>query len=69
MTFEELRQYVDQLGVSRGQLSQYLGVDYRTLSRWLSGDTPVPRMLEIIINTQALHIEHVQEVVIKKKIS
>ena len=36
MTAEELRKYVDSLGVPRGQISNYLGVDYRTMSRWLS---------------------------------
>lgn len=69
MTAEELRNYVDKLGVPRGQLSTYLGVNYRTMSRWLAGDVPVPRMLEIIIQAKAIRIKKVEEKVVKSKIA
>lgn len=69
MTAEELRNYVNKLGVPRGQLSTYLGVDYRTMSRWLSGDTPVPRMVEIIVNADIIKIKKVKEEVVRKKIA
>lgn len=69
MTAEELRKFVDQLGVPRGQLSEYLGVDYRTMSRWLSGQTPVPRMLELLIKAKAVKVKQVLEVVMRKKIA
>ena len=67
MTAEELRKYVDALEVPRSQLSEYLGVNYRTMSRWLSGDTPVPRMLEIIIQANAIRIKEVK--VTRKRIA
>ena len=69
MTAEELRKFVDQLGIPRGQLSEYLGVDYRTMSRWLSGETPVPRMLEIIIEAKVIRVKNFQETVVRKKIA
>jgi DNA-binding transcriptional regulator YiaG len=69
MTAEELRNYVDKLGVPRGQLSTYLGVDYRTMSRWLSGDTPVPRMLELLIEAKAIRVKYISETVVRKKIA
>lgn len=66
MKAEELRAYVDSLGVPRGQISDYLGVDYRTMSRWLSGESPVPRMVEIIVKNKAIKVK-TSEVVVKKK--
>ena len=69
MTAEELRKFVDQLGVPRGQLSEYLGVDYRTMSRWLSGQTPVPRMLELLVNAKAIRVKYITETVVRKKIA
>jgi len=69
MTAEELRKFVDQLGVPRGQLSEYLGVDYRTMSRWLSGQTPVPRMLELLIKAKAIRVKYITETVVRKKIA
>lgn len=70
MTGRELQDYIEWLGVPRAQLCEYLGVDYRTMSRWLNGETPVPRMLEIIIKADAIRVEDVEEVVVvvKKKI-
>lgn len=67
MKAEELRAYVDSLGVPRGQISDYLGVDYRTMSRWLSGESPVPRMVEIIVKNKAIKVK-TSEVVVKKKL-
>lgn len=69
MTAEELRKFVDQLGIPRGQLSEYLGVDYRTMSRWLSGETPVPRMLELLVNAKAIRVKYITETVVRKKIA
>lgn len=67
MTAEELRKYVGSLGVPRGQISDYLGVDYRTMSRWLSGASPIPRMLEIIVKHKIIKVK-TSEVVVKKKL-
>lgn len=67
MTAEEFRRYVDSLGVPRGQISDYLGVDYRTMSRWLSGASPIPRMLEIIVKHKIIKVK-TSEVVVKKKL-
>ena len=67
MTAEELREYVTSLGVPRGQISNYLGVDYRTMSRWLSGASPIPRMLEIIVKHKIIKVK-TSEVVVKKKL-
>lgn len=69
MTAEELRKYVDTLGIPRTQLCEYLDVDYRTMSRWLSGETPVPRMLEIIIEAKVIRVKNFQETVVRKKIA
>ena len=68
MTSEELRAYVTGLGVPRKDICNYLGVEYRTMSRWLSGASPIPRMLEIIIKCKAIKVQKTTEVVVKKKL-
>ena len=64
MTGRELQDYIEWLGVRRSQLAAYLGVDYRTMTRCLNGETPVPRMLEIIIGANAIQVEDVEKVVV-----
>lgn len=49
MTGKELLEYIEWLGASRKDLADYLEVDYRTLTRWITGESPVPRMLELIV--------------------
>ena len=66
MTAEELRKYVTSLGIPRGQISDYLGVDYRTMSRWLSGASPIPPMLEIIVKANAIKVKTTSKIVKSK---
>jgi len=61
MTAQELQEYIEWLGASRKDLADYLEVDYRTLTRWLSGESPVPRMLELLVKANAIKMVAVDE--------
>lgn len=41
MTAEEFRTLLGSLGLKQGEAADRLGVDRRTVVRWLSGDTPI----------------------------
>ncbi len=45
MTPHEFREARDKLGLSAAKLAAELGVDPRTIRRWLSGDQPVPELV------------------------
>ena len=40
---------LDDLGVTAAILAQRLDVDRKTISRWLSGETPVPGSVSILL--------------------
>ena len=61
MTGQELQEYIQWLGASRKDLADYLEVDYRTLSRWLSGESPVPRMMELIVQCNCIKMTPVED--------
>ena len=45
MTPHEFRAAREALGLSAAKLAAELGVDPRTIRRWLSGDQPVPELV------------------------
>lgn len=46
MTAFEFRALGQRLGTTQGELADLLGVNRRTLERWLSGERPVPPIAE-----------------------
>ena len=42
---EKLSQAIELSGKTRAEVAEYLGVHDRTLYRWISGETPVPKMV------------------------
>jgi transcriptional regulator with XRE-family HTH domain len=49
MTGAQLRKLLAGHGLTRVALADKLGVDARTVRRWLAGTTPIPRAAEIAI--------------------
>lgn len=45
----DLRKSLDELALEPAELARITDVDARTVRRWLAGDSPVPRLLEIEI--------------------
>jgi transcriptional regulator with XRE-family HTH domain len=45
MKREKLNQAIELAKKTRAEVAEYLGVHDRTLYRWISGETPVPKMV------------------------
>jgi DNA-binding transcriptional regulator YiaG len=46
---DELRKALDQMGLSQVRAACLFGVNDRTVRRWIKGDQPVPRLVEIVL--------------------
>ena len=51
MTPAKYRQAVKQLGLSMTALARKLHVQRRTVHRWASGESPVPEMLALLLES------------------
>jgi DNA-binding transcriptional regulator YiaG len=50
VTPTELMAYLKKAGFTQVGFAQTLGVNDRTVRRWLSGATPIPRWIRLIIS-------------------
>jgi hypothetical protein len=48
-TPDELRRALDQMGLSQVGAACLFGVNDRTVRRWIKGDQPIPRLVEIVL--------------------
>ncbi len=55
MTPESFRQFRAEIGASQGSLARILGVTRYTVIRWESGDTRVPRTVELAMDNIRRH--------------
>lgn len=51
MTAEELRKLLTEKNVSQTALADAIGVNRRTVVRWLAGDTPISKRNALLIKT------------------
>lgn len=59
---ERFRELVDATGMSREKLSRTLGINSRTLRRYLSGDSPLMPLVEMAVSYVIEHPElHLRE--------
>ena len=49
MTGRQLKTRLKGLGVPQTKAARELGVNARTMRRWVAGELPVPRMVELVI--------------------
>lgn len=49
MTAAELQKAIDRAGYSQAGAAREMGIDRRTLMRYLSGEYPVPRLVELAV--------------------
>lgn len=49
----KLRKTLDSLGLSGNQAAKELGISRRQLTRYLSGEYPVPRAIELALSALA----------------
>jgi transcriptional regulator with XRE-family HTH domain len=50
MTSLELKEAMESAGLSVADLAEKLGRSKKTVYRWLSGETPVPPYVKLILN-------------------
>ena len=49
MTSRQLATTLKRLGLAQTEAARRLGVNDRTMRRWIAGDLPVPRMVELVV--------------------
>ena len=52
MTTNQLREAITALGTNQAALARLVGVNPRTMRRWIAGDSPIPRTAAILIQTK-----------------
>jgi DNA-binding transcriptional regulator YdaS (Cro superfamily) len=53
MTTDDIRKYLDVLGLSQRAAARELGVDDRLMRSWCAGKYPVPRVVALAIKQLA----------------
>ena len=51
MTPSKLRKYLEQHEINQSAFARKIGVTDRTVRRWLAGDTPIPKMLKLLLSS------------------
>lgn len=46
---QELQKFLEEIGLSQRRAAFELGIDERTMRRYVSGETPVPRSIELAL--------------------
>ncbi len=60
MTQDQLRAAIETLGTSQAALARLVGVNPRTMRRWIAGDSPIPRTAAILIRTKVAAIPKIK---------
>ncbi len=51
MTKRQFRKLRNSIGLSQTKLAQEMGVTLRTVSRWETGEFPIPKIAELALKT------------------
>jgi plasmid maintenance system antidote protein VapI len=51
MTGQELQDSLKELGLSRKAFGELIGVHYRTISRWIKEEVPIPKVVALLVKT------------------
>jgi len=55
MTPRQLRLRLRRLALSRRRFANTIGVDWRTIGRWLAGDHRVPTIVAVLLDVWTAH--------------
>jgi hypothetical protein len=55
VTSRQLATTLKRLGIAQTEAARQLGVNDRTMRRWIAGDLPVPRMVELVMDCWQHH--------------
>lgn len=62
MTCKQLREALDELGITQVGFARFIGVDERTVRSWVGGLYPVPRYVEILVDLLKNNGEPLEEI-------
>jgi DNA-binding transcriptional regulator YiaG len=54
MTGPELKEHVEHFAMSQNSMARWLGVDDRTMRRWIADDVPTPKAVSILLRLMRL---------------
>jgi len=57
MTKRQFRKLRNSIGLSQTKLAQEMGVTLRTVSRWETGEFPIPKIAELALKTVVIEAE------------
>ena len=60
MTPDQLRAAIETLGTNQAALARAVGVNPRTMRRWIAGDSPIPRTAAILVRTKVAAIPKIK---------
>ena len=49
MTGEQLDHSLKELGISRKAFAELIAVNYRTITRWVNEEVPIPKVVELLV--------------------
>lgn len=67
MTAAQLQRLLDKMGETQVGMAKRLGISDRNMRRYVSGELPVPRVVELAIRCMADHMSPVQRSLIHVK--
>lgn len=53
MTAAKLRKYMEEFGLTQPRLAKGLDVDVRTVRRWVTGESTIPRVVDYALRYMA----------------
>lgn len=57
VTKQQLRKFLEKMGWPQTRTAEALDIDHRTMRRYVSGDKPVPKAVELALKYLAEHPE------------
>ena len=60
MNTNQLREAITALATNQAELARMVGVNPRTMRRWIAGDSPIPRTAAILIRTKVATIPKIK---------
>jgi transcriptional regulator with XRE-family HTH domain len=51
----ELKKLIEQAGLSQREVAKMISIDERTMRRYIAGDLPIPRVVELAVTCLVEH--------------
>lgn len=51
MTGEQLEEGLNKVGITRKDFAELIAVNYRTVTRWVKNEVPIPKVVELLVKS------------------